>query len=338
LKPGVRVLAVSGGAGGAKLALGLARALNPAELAVLVNTGDDFTHLGLRICPDLDTVLYTLAGVVNTTQGWGRANESFGFMDELRRQGGPDWFLLGDRDLVLHVERTRRLAAGETLTQIMADLATRFGVATRLLPMTDAPVATLLDTSAGQLEFQHYFVRLRTIPAVQRLHYAGAAQARPSDDLLTLLRSRSLEAIILCPSNPYLSIDPILAVPGIRAALRAADVPIVAVSPLVGGRAVKGPTAKIMQELGIETSALAIARHYAGLIDGLLVDEADASAELKGPMSDEFSKLGIVVGTARTLMRTLEDRQRLAESALDFSRRLQSKASLMPPKSLAGGA
>jgi LPPG:FO 2-phospho-L-lactate transferase len=338
LKPGVRVLAVSGGVGGAKLALGLARALNPAELAVLVNTGDDFTHLGLRICPDLDTVLYTLAGVVNTTQGWGRANESFGFMDELRRQGGPDWFLLGDRDLVLHVERTRRLAAGETLTQIMADLATRFGVATRLLPMTDAPVATLLDTSAGQLEFQHYFVRLRTIPAVQRLHYAGAAQARPSDDLLTLLRSRSLEAIILCPSNPYLSIDPILAVPGIRAALRAAAVPIVAVSPLVGGRAVKGPTAKIMQELGIETSALAIARHYAGLIDGLLVDEADASAELKGPMTDEFSKLGIVVGTARTLMRTLEDRQRLAESALDFSRRLQSKASLMPPKSLAGGA
>jgi LPPG:FO 2-phospho-L-lactate transferase len=206
------------------------------------------------------------------------------------------------------------------------------------LPMTDAPVATLLDTSAGQLEFQHYFVRLRTIPAVQRLHYAGAAQARPSDDLLTLLRSRSLEAIILCPSNPYLSIDPILAVPGIRAALRAAAVPIVAVSPLVGGRAVKGPTAKIMQELGIETSALAIARHYAGLIDGLLVDEADASAELKGPMTDEFSKLGIVVGTARTLMRTLEDRQRLAESALDFSRRLQSKASLMPPKSLAGGA
>lgn len=338
MKPGVRVLAVSGGVGGAKLALGLARALNPAELAVLVNTGDDFTHLGLRICPDLDTVLYTLAGVVNTTQGWGRANESFGFMDELRRQGGPDWFLLGDRDLVLHVERTRRLAAGETLTQIMADLATRFGVATRLLPMTDAPVATLLDTSAGQLEFQHYFVRLRTIPAVQRLHYAGAAQARPSDDLLTLLRSRSLEAIILCPSNPYLSIDPILAVPGIRAALRAADVPIVAVSPLVGGRAVKGPTAKIMQELGIETSALAIARHYAGLIDGLLVDEADASAELKGPMSDEFSKLGIVVGTARTLMRTLEDRQRLAESALDFARRLQSKPSLMPPKSLAGGA
>jgi len=338
LKPGVRVLAVSGGVGGAKLALGLARALNPAELAVLVNTGDDFTHLGLRICPDLDTVLYTLAGVVNTTQGWGRADESFGFMDELRRQGGPDWFLLGDRDLVLHVERTRRLAAGETLTQIMADLATRFGVATRLLPMTDAPVATLLDTSAGQLEFQHYFVRLRTIPAVQRLHYAGAAQARPSDDLLTLLRSRSLEAIILCPSNPYLSIDPILAVPGIRAALRAADVPIVAVSPPVGGRAVKGPTAKIMQELGIETSALAIARHYAGLIDGLLVDEADASAELKGPMSDEFSKLGIVVGTARTLMRTLEDRQRLAESALDFARRLQSKPSLMPPKSLAGGA
>lgn len=338
MKPGVRVLAVSGGVGGAKLALGLARALPPAELAVLVNTGDDFTHLGLRICPDLDTVLYTLAGVVNTTQGWGRADESFGFMDELRRQGGPDWFLLGDRDLVLHVERTRRLAAGETLTQIMADLANRFGVATRLVPMTDAPVATLLDTSAGQLEFQHYFVRLRTLPEVQRLHYAGAAQARPSEDLLTLLRSRALEAIILCPSNPYLSIDPILAVPGIRAALRAAAVPIVAVSPLVGGRAVKGPTAKIMQELGIETSSLAIARHYAGLIDGLLVDESDTSAALAGSVAEEFSKLGIVVGTARTLMRTLDDRQRLAEAALDFARRLRPTESRTAPKSLVGGA
>jgi len=236
VKPAIKVLALSGGVGGAKLALGLSRRLAPGELAVLVNTGDDFTHLGLRICPDLDTVLYTLSGVVHPDQGWGRANESFGFMDELRRQGGPDWFLLGDRDLVLHVERTRRLAAGETLTQIMADLATRFGVATRLLPMTDAPVATLLDTSAGQLEFQHYFVRLRTIPAVQRLHYAGAAQARPSDDLLTLLRSRSLEAIILCPSNPYLSIDPILAVPGLRDALRASVAPVVAVSDRLGSR------------------------------------------------------------------------------------------------------
>lgn len=337
MKPGVRVLAVSGGVGGAKLALGLARALDPAELAVLVNTGDDFTHLGLRICPDLDTVLYTLAGVVNTTQAWGRADESFGFMDELRRQGGPDWFLLGDRDLVLHVERSRRLAAGETLTQITADFAHRFGLATRLLPMTDAPVATLLDTSAGQLEFQHYFVRLRALPEVRRLHYAGAAQARPTEDLLTLLRSRTLETIILCPSNPYLSIDPVLAVPGIRAALRAADVPIVAVSPLVGGRAVKGPTAKIMQELGVETNSLAIARHYAGLIDGLLVDEADASAEFAGSVTNECAKLGIVVGAARTLMRTLEDRRRLADSALDFARRLRPTESRARPKSLVGG-
>ncbi len=337
MKPGVRVLAVSGGVGGAKLALGLARALDPAELAVLVNTGDDFTHLGLRICPDLDTVLYTLAGVVNTTQSWGRAEETYGFMDELRRQGGPDWFSLGDRDLVLHVERSRRLAAGETLTHIMADLAHRFGVATRLLPMTDAPVATLLDTSAGQLEFQHYFVRLRTLPEVQRLHYAGAAQARPTDELLTILRSRSLEAIILCPSNPYLSIDPVLAVPGTRAALRAAAVPIVAVSPLVGGRAVKGPTAKIMQELGIETSSLAIARHYAGLIDGLLVDETDVSVELAGSVADEFSKLGIVVGAARTLMHTLDDRRQLAESALELARHLRPAESRSPPKSLFGG-
>lgn len=333
MKPGVSVLAVSGGVGGAKLALGLARALDPATLAVLVNTGDDFTHLGLRICPDLDTVLYTLAGVVNPQQGWGRADESFGFMDELRRQGGPDWFLLGDRDLVLHVERTRRLGAGETLTQITADFATRFAVPTRLLPMTDAPVATLLDTDAGSLEFQHYFVRLRALPKVHRLHYSGATQARPTEELLTILRSKSLEAIILCPSNPFLSVDPILAVPGVRVALRAAGVPIVAISPLVGGRAVKGPTAKIMQELGIETTALAIALHYQGLIDGLLVDERDAGVELAGSRALDFARLGIAVGTARTLMRTLEDREQLGRAALDFAMQLSHR-----PKSLASGA
>ncbi len=320
MKPAIKVLALSGGVGGAKLALGLSRRLAPGELAVLVNTGDDFTHLGLRICPDLDTVLYTLSGVVHPDQGWGRADETFGFMQELRRQGGPDWFLLGDRDLVLHVERTRRLAEGERLTQIMNDLASRFGVASRLLPMSDTPVSTLLDTDAGALEFQHYFVRLRAMPKVQRLHYAGAAQARPTDEILDLLRSRSLEAIILCPSNPYLSIDPVLAVPGLRLALRAAQVPIVAVSPLIAGRAIKGPTTKIMAELGIAADALAIARHYSGLIDGLLIDEVDATPDTRAALE----QTGLRVGVTRTLMKTLDDRERVAQAAIELAAALRA--------------
>ena len=315
-----RVILLCGGVGGAKLALGLDRLLPPGDLAIIVNTGDDFDHLGLRICPDLDTVLYTLSGVVHPDQGWGRADETFGFMQELRRQGGPDWFLLGDRDLVLHVERTRRLAEGERLTQIMNDLASRFGVASRLLPMSDTPVSTLLDTDAGALEFQHCFVRLRAMPKVQRLHYAGAAQARPTDEILDLLRSRSLEAIILCPSNPYLSIDPMLAVPGLRLALRAAQVPIVAVSPLIGGRAIKGPTTKIMAELGIAADALAIARHYSGLIDGLLIDEVDATPDARAALE----QTGLRVGVTRTLMKTLDDRERVAQAAIELAAALRA--------------
>lgn len=316
MKPAPSVLALSGGVGGAKLALGLQRVLPPGELAVLVNTGDDFTHLGLRICPDLDTVLYTLAGVVHPKQGWGRDAETFGFMDELRRQGGPDWFLLGDRDLVLHVERTRRLAAGERLTQITAAFAQRFGVPTLLLPMADSEVATLLDTDAGPLEFQHYFVRLRCEPRVHSLAFAGAAQARPPEELATVLRSSALRAIVITPSNPFLSIDPLLAVPGLRAALRAARVPVVAVSPLIGGRAVKGPTAKIMGELGLAADTASIARHYAGLIDGLVVDGSDAA---------EAHALGLPFAVTGTLMRNDDDRERVAHTALQLADRLAAR-------------
>lgn len=315
MKPVPTVLVLSGGVGGAKLALGLERALPPGELAVLVNTGDDFDHLGLRICPDLDTVTYTLAGVVHPGQGWGRDAESFGFMDELRRQGGPDWFLLGDRDLVLHVERTRRLAAGERLSAVTADIAHRFGILSRVLPMTDAPVATLLDTDAGELEFQHYFVRLRCEPRVKAIRFAGAAQARASEEVLQILRRRELQAIVLAPSNPYLSLDPILAVPGLRAAVRAAGVPVIAVSPLIGGRAVKGPTAKLMRELGVECDVRAIAAHYAGLVTGLVIDDADASHV------PALAAMGLETIVTPTLMTTLADRQRVAEVALQLAAR-----------------
>lgn len=318
------VLAVCGGVGGAKLALGLQQVLPPGELAVLVNTGDDFTHLGLRVCPDLDTVLYTLGGVVHPQQGWGRAEETFGFMDELRRQGGPEWFLLGDRDLVVHVERTRRLATGERLTSVTADLALRFGVAGRILPMCDGEVATLLDTDAGPLEFQHYFVRLRCEPRVRSLRYAGAPQARPTEELTAVLRSSALRAIIVCPSNPFLSIDPVLAVPGMRAALRAARVPIVAVSPLIGGRAVKGPTAKIMAELGVGADSAAILRHYDGLIDGLLVDPRDAE---EARAATGGAATAALLGTEPILMRSAQDRRRVAAAALTMADALRSMAS-----------
>ena len=304
------VLAISGGVGGAKLALGLERCLPRGELAVLVNTGDDFRHLGLWISPDLDTVMYTLGGVVNPGFGWGRSGDTFAFLEELRNRGGPGWFALGDRDLVVHVERTQRLLAGERLTDITADLALRFGVGARLLPMSDAPVSTRLETAAGTLEFQHYFVRLRCEPVVTAIHFEGAALAEPSAEALELLASPHLRAVVLCPSNPYLSIDPVLAIPGLRAALRRCPAPVVAISPVIGGRAVKGPTAKLMTELGVEVSPGSIARHYAGLIDGLVIDQEDAAAACA---------LDLPVLATQTLMRSLEDRERLAAATLEFA-------------------
>ncbi|MSR00297.1 MAG: 2-phospho-L-lactate transferase [Gammaproteobacteria bacterium] len=310
------VLAISGGVGGAKLALGLAHTVNASELAVLVNTGDDFTHLGFRICPDLDTVLYTLGGVVHPTQGWGRADETFGFMVENKRQGGPDWFSLGDRDLVLHAERTRALQAGESLSVIMARLAQRFGLASQILPMSDSTVATMLETNQGRLAFQDYFVRLRCVPSVRKIVFDGATEAVLSPDFLTILASGTLEAIILCPSNPYLSIDPILAVPGLRDALRATGVPIVAVSPLIFGRAVKGPTAKIMQELGVPVTTESILRHYEGFIDALVLDTAD---------SEQVQSLPIPCAITDILMTTLADKQRVAGCALALSKKLRGR-------------
>ena len=308
-----RVLAISGGIGGAKLALGLQRVLAPGELTVLVNTGDDFRHLGLAICPDLDTVLYTLAGLANTEAGWGRRDETWNFLGELARIGGETWFKLGDRDLVLHVERTRRLAAGETLSAIMEDLRVRFGVPNALLPMTDGTVATVLQTEASALEFQDYFVRRQCEPVVRAVHYRGADSAPPNPAVIDLLDSESLECVVLCPSNPYLSIGPILAIAGLRRALERCRVPIVAVSPIVGGRAVKGPTVKLMRELGIAISPRSIADQYAGLLDGLVLDTSDSSLA---------SEADVPTLATQTLMVTLEHREQLARATLAFARTL----------------
>ncbi len=307
------VVALCGGIGGAKLALGLLRVLDPDTLTLVVNTGDDFEHLGLTICPDLDTTLYTLGGLANPELGWGRRDETWTFMRVLEDLGGETWFRLGDGDLALHVERTRRLAAGESLSGVIADVARRFGIRAGIVPMSDVPVRTRIKTQGGELAFQDYFVRQRCAPAVDGIRFAGAAAAHPAAAALAALAADSLAAIILCPSNPYLSIDPILAVPGLRQRLREARVPVIAVSPLVGGKAVKGPTAKIMRELGVELSARAVAAHYADLIDAFVLDEADAGLALQIP---------VPVHVCNTLMVSLEDREQLAREVLGFAHRL----------------
>ena len=297
------VLALSGGIGGAKLALGLYRVLSRGELTVVANTGDDFEHLGLAISPDIDTLLYTLGGIDNPELGWGRRSETWNFMAALEALGGETWFKLGDGDLATHVERTRRLAAGESLSKITDDFRRRLGISARLLPMSDDRVRTRLRTDEGWLDFQDYFVRFRAAPVVREVAYAGDAEVRANPDFLAALAGDDLELVVICPSNPFLSVDPILSLPRVREALRACRPPIVAVSPIIGGKAVKGPTAKIMAELGLPVDAAAVARHYEDILDVFIADEADAN---------EVEDLGIPVRVARTLMSTIEDREDLA--------------------------
>jgi LPPG:FO 2-phospho-L-lactate transferase len=302
------VVALSGGIGGAKLALGLSRIVEPGNLMVVANTGDDFEHLGLAISPDIDTLLYTLAGIDNRETGWGRADETWNFMAALTQLGGADWFRLGDKDLATHVERTRRLAEGETLSQITADFCLRLGIASYIVPMSDDPVRTQLGTADGWLAFQDYFVRQRCAPVVTEIDFAGAAAAEANPALLYALADEQLRAVVICPSNPLISIAPILAVPGVWDALAAATAPIVAVAPIIGGDSVKGPTAKLMRELGIEVSAAEIGRRYGELLTAYVVDHRDAAT---------CADLGLRIVPANALMTTLEDRVALAQAALD---------------------
>jgi LPPG:FO 2-phospho-L-lactate transferase len=303
-----RVIVLTGGVGGAKLVLGLCHAWPAENVTAIVNTGDDFSHLGLAVSPDIDTLLYTLAGKANPLQGWGRAAESWAFMDAVRSLGGEDWFALGDGDLALHVLRTQRLRRGETLSAIIADFAAHWGIAARILPMSNDPVATRVATDDGEIEFQHYFVRQRCVPQVRSIHFAGAHSARAAPGVVEALLDERSRAILIAPSNPFLSIDPILAVPAIRQALLQTRVPVIAVSPVIAGEAVKGPTAKIMRELGLEVSARTVSRHYGDLIDGMLID-----------MRDPPTPLDSVHSRADTLMKTLEDRIRVARAALDLA-------------------
>jgi LPPG:FO 2-phospho-L-lactate transferase len=310
-----RTVALCGGVGGAKLALGLAHLLPPESLTVVINTGDDFDHLGLRVCPDIDTVLYTLSGLNDEERGWGRRGETWNFLDSLAQLGGEIWFQLGDRDMALHVERTRRLAAGDSLTAITAAFAAALGATPRILPMSDQPVRTFVRTEGGPLAFQFYFVRDRCAPRVAGFRFDGAQDALPAPGTVEAIRDADL--IVLCPSNPFVSIGPILAVPGLRAALEARTAPLVAVSPIVGGMAIKGPTAKMMDELGMPRSADAVARHYGALLDGFVLDETDAE------LAPSVEALGLPCLVAQTVMTDLGDKVDLARVVRDFGENLK---------------
>ena len=305
----MNVVALAGGVGGAKLAHGLAQVLEPANLTIIVNTGDDFEHLGFHISPDVDTVLYTLAGVANPATGWGLAGETWNFLDALERLGGPTWFRLGDRDLATHALRRQWLADGQSLTAVTRALAAALGVRPRVLPMTDSRLRTLVDTDEGELEFQEYFVHRQCRPRIRGFRFDGAETATAPAEVLAALEQADL--IVICPSNPFVSIGPILALPGLRQLI--ASRPAVAVSPIVGGQALKGPAGKMLEELGLPVTAAAVAQAYAGLIGGFVLDQLDAGQQA------DVAALDMRVLVTGTIMRGDVDRARLARETLAFA-------------------
>lgn len=309
-------IAIAGGVGGAKLANGLALHLPPEDLTVVVNTGDDFDHLGLRICPDLDTVMYTLGGIANPETGWGIRDETWSFMDRLENDGGETWFRLGDKDLETHRRRTARLADGLSLSAVTRELAGDLGIRVALCPATDDDLRTIVLTPDGELSFQDYFVRHACAPEVVGFKFAGADNAVPSPQFAGSLARDDIESLIICPSNPYVSVGPVLAIPGIRDSLLNRRFPTVAISPIVGGTALKGPAAKMMRELGMAPSALSVAKGYRGLIDGFVIDAADAG------LVREIEDICPRVMVTDAVMRTTADRERLAAEVVEFARTL----------------
>lgn len=304
------VLALSGGVGGAKLAAGLASVLPPERLTIAVNTGDDFEHLGLMICPDIDSVLYSLAELNDRERGWGMVGETWHMMEELRTRGEEDWFNLGDRDLATHLARSFRLRAGVSLSEVTAHLARSMGTAHSVVPMSEAPVRTQVKTAEGWSDFQRWFVGEQCGPEVSAVRFAGTPGATMSNGLASALARSDLAAIVICPSNPFLSVDPILAVDGVRNALAARAVPCLAVSPLIGGKALKGPLSKMLSEMGLKGTNGDIARHYGSMVDRLVLDRTD------GDDAAALQEGGHAVTLAQTLMKTVEDQSRLARDVL----------------------
>jgi LPPG:FO 2-phospho-L-lactate transferase len=311
----MKIVALAGGVGGAKLAHGLAQILKPEELTVIVNTGDDFEHYGLYICPDLDTVCYTLAGLANPETGWGRVNETWQVIENAKKLGGPGWFNLGDQDLGTHLERTRRLKGGDSLSQITRDFCKAWGIEHTILPMSDQPVRTIVDTDEGELAFQEYFVHRRCEPRVRGFRFDGADSAEPAPGTREAIQSA--DAVVICPSNPWVSIDPILRVFSslrlrYRSAQRETEIPVVAISPIIGGETVKGPAAKMYRELGIEPSALAVANHYRGLARGFVLDTIDSQ------LGESVRGLNMRTLVTNTIMSSLDNRKQLADDVLHF--------------------
>jgi len=326
----MKLVALAGGVGGAKLADGLAQVLSPENLTVIVNTGDDFEHLGLYICPDLDTVCYTLAGLANPETGWGRAEETYHALENIEKLGGENWFRLGDKDLATHIERTHRLREGQSLSRITRDFCRAWGVQPAVLPMSEDPVRTIVDTlEYGELPFQEYFVQRKCEPRVKGFRFKGIQDAKPARGVLEAIQAA--DAIIICPSNPWVSIDPILKVitplPCSPAPSREGDKrqvvrglmgkPTLAVSPIIGGQTVKGPAAKMYAELGIPPSALAVAEHYKNLLTGFVLDDIDVA------LVPDVQNLNVQTHVTNTLMKTASDQCRLAEDVLNFIQRLK---------------
>jgi LPPG:FO 2-phospho-L-lactate transferase len=301
----MKIVALAGGVGGAKLAHGLAQVLPPEDLTVIVNTGDDFEHLGMYICPDLDTVCYTLAGLANPETGWGRVNETWNTISNIEKLGGPNWFRLGDQDIATHLERTRRMKEGQSLSRITNDFCAAWGIKQTVLPMTDSPMRTIVDTDEGELAFQEYFVHRHCEPRVKGFRFDGVEVAEPVIGAREAIESA--DAIVICPSNPWVSVDPILRV------IKKIYKPVIAVSPIIGGQTVKGPAAKMYTELGIEPSALAVAEHYKNLLSGFVLDNVDKK------LSDKIQSKTLVTNT---LMNNHADRAKLATDVLNFIRSL----------------
>lgn len=316
LPPDKKILAVTGGVGGAKLCLGLSKILPPEQLGFVVNVGDDFTHFGLHISPDIDTLTYTLSGLSNTETGWGRQGESWQFIETMKKLGGDAWFNLGDADLALHMFRTECLRAGESLAEVTKHIAQKLGIKHSIVPVTSDPVPTVISTIDGDLPFQEYFVKMRCEPAVKGVRFANAASAGISPELVERLQDPALAAIVICPSNPYISIDPVLAAGGFGQKIQDLDVPVIGISPIVHGAAIKGPTAKIMGELDIPNTAVAVAEHYKHLLNGFIIDELDDALAAK------VQEMGLSTISAQTVMVTLEDKIHLAKVVLDFVRQI----------------
>lgn len=305
----MRVAALAGGVGGAKLVDGLNQVLKPEQLTIIVNTGDDFRHLGLYICPDLDTVCYTLAGIANPETGYGRADDSYQALENIAKLGGPNWFRLGDRDLGLQLERTRRLHSGDSLSQITQDFCWLWGVRPKVLPMSDEPIPTRVLTEKGELAFQEYFVYYQCRPAVKGFEFVGCAEAKPAPGVLEAIGSA--DVVIISPSNPWVSIDPILSVPGVREEIQSK--PVIAISPIIGGRTIKGPAAKMYAEMGIEPSAMAVCHHYREFLAGFVIDEEDKD------LAQDAIDMDIKVLVTHTIMQSEEGRQSLAKRVIEFA-------------------